>query len=62
MKGLPVLVEKASFSKEFVLEFHSGGEGYIYLARVIHGELVYIYAYMYIYIYTRMYVPENTCT
>jgi len=27
VKGLLVLVEKASFSKEFRLEFHSGGEG-----------------------------------
>jgi len=27
VKGLLVLVEKASFSKEFRLEFYSGGEG-----------------------------------
>ena len=28
VKGLLVLVGKASFSKEFRCEFHSGGEGY----------------------------------
>jgi len=28
VKGLLVLVEKASFSKEFRCEFHSGGKGY----------------------------------
>jgi len=35
LKGLLVLVEKASFSKEFLSEFHSGGGGKIFSMKII---------------------------
>jgi len=63
VKGLLVLFEKASFSKEFRCKFHSGGEGNIYIYEYIWIHMcickcIYIHSciniciHIYVYIYT----------